>query len=345
MDDALIQTKHRFAEELVHDRKGNMEPLLADQWVIFCLLKKSIREGEVETAQRAAFTLFRQKGSAIWRRFMVIAFEDVGAPPAYVGFLRNGQVFQLNLLSTELGVGRLVQTKECYQVADVAAAPTLGDKLREATINLAGARTLIGVPMLKDDQVIGAIVIYRQEVRPFTDKQIELVSNFAAQAVIAIENTRLLKELRQRTDDLSESLEQQTATSEVLRVISRSAFDLQTVLDTLIESASTLCSAKTGSIFLKNGGLYHFAAGYGYAPDVIAYGRVHPVAPGNDSNVGRVALQGKVIQIPDVLADPDYRAFGYQRAGNYRAMLGVPLLREGVPIGVMAMTRSAVQPF
>jgi two-component system NtrC family sensor kinase len=265
-----------------------------------------------------------------------------GAPPAYFDYMRSEPVLRQN---PKVGLGRLLKTKKLYHITDIAAAPTLGDKLREATVNLAGARTLMGVPMLKENKVIGAIVIYRQEVRPFSDKQIELVQNFAAQAVIAIENTRLLKELRERTEDLRESLQQQTATADVLKIISRSTFDLQTVLQTLVESAARLSDAEKVQITRQKNGVFFRAEACGFSDEFIDYVRNIPVIPDRGSAIGRALLEGVVVHIPDVKADPDYTFTEGQKLGDFRTVLTVPMLREGVPIGVIVLTRSEARPF
>jgi signal transduction histidine kinase len=203
---------------------------------------------------------------------------------------------------------------------------------------MGGARTMILIPMLKDEKLIGVVAIYRQEVRPFTDKQIGLVKNFAAQAVIAIENARLLNELRQ-------SLEQQTATAEMLKLISRSTFDLKSVLNTLVESAARLCAADITTIARLKDGYYRVVAAYGFPPGLQDYVETVPMDQGRGSLFGRILLERKPVQIADVLADPEYVMHELQKRVGFRTVLGVPLLREGVAIGLLSLNRTTVRPF
>ena len=238
--------------------------------------------------------------------------------------------------------GRAAAEHRTVHVHDILDEPDyeLSDLVKQQ-----GYRTVLAVPMLREQTLLGVITILKSNVDPFTEKQIELVTTFADQAVIAIENARLLGELRQRTDDLSESLQQQTATADVLKVISRSTFDLQTVLQTLVESAARLCDADKTIITRQKNGVFYRAEAYGFSPEFMDYVRNIPIKAERGSGFGRALLEGRAVHIPDVKTDPEYTLVEGQRLGDYRTVLTVPMLREGVPTGVLSLTRSEVRPF
>ena len=241
-------------------------------------------------------------------------------------------------------------TKQPVQIADIqnykpdssddTGAGATGVKL----VKLAGARTVLAVPMVKESELAGAIVIYRQEVRPFTDKQVELVQNFAAQAVIAIENTRLLNELRQRTDDLTESLEQQTATSEVLRIISSSPGDLEPVFEAMLQNSVRICEAGFGQMFLCEGDNVRLVAAVGVPTVLVEFDKQRGTfQPSPGGGLDGVMRTKQVVHIADLLSE--HASYPPTRLGGARSYIAVPMLKENKLVGAIAIYRQEVQPF
>jgi GAF domain-containing protein len=238
-------------------------------------------------------------------------------------------------------IGRMVADGTVVHINDVMEEEVYlaqRDPMAMSAVALGGIRTLLGVPLLNKGEMIGAFFLSRQEVRPFTDKQIALMENFAAQAVIAIDNARLVNELRQ-------SLKQQTATADVLRVISRSTFDLQPVLDALVETAAKLCAADMASIATRDGEVYRVKANYALNTEWNALVRTLSFRPGRDTVTGRTLLERQTVQIADITTDPEYALSAAASVGKIRTVIGVPVLRQGDPMGVMQLARSRNEPF
>jgi two-component system, NtrC family, sensor kinase len=343
-DQAVIAIENARLFEEVQAKTRDLEESLAQQTATADVLK---------VISRSAFDL-----QAVFDTLIASAVELVGAVNGTI-CLREGESFRYRAnsgLQSDFDIylaehpptpgrastaGRVILSGRVESIPDVLedldyVVPAYG---------LNKTRSLLGVPLLRNDRVEGALVLARVEPGLFSQREIDIVQTFADQAVIAIENVRLFDEVQARTKDLQEALQQQTATADVLKVISRSAFDLQAVLTTLAESARELCGASFVTLFMRDGDEMRLRAESGCTPEIVAFLHAHPIRAGRETFTGRVMASGESVHLPDVLADAEYNFGEAPRIGNYRAVLGVPLLREGRVEGIFGLARPEPIPF
>ena len=337
-DQAMIAIENVRLFDAVQARTREVEEALAQQTATADVLK---------VISRSAFDL-----QVVFDTLVTSAVKLCGAGNGVI-YLKSGDAFTVKAVSIESeeaevvrllrerppkpgrgSVGsRILLTGEVQNVSDIQGDPDYDSALRAVQFN----RSMLGVPLKRDSEVVGGIVLARAQPGPYSQRQIELVQTFADQAVIAIENVRLFDEVQARTKDLQEALQQQTATANVLKVISRSAFDLDAVLKTLTDSARSLSGAATAAVFLRDGDLFPVRAESGVAPEFLEYLNAHPARPAKATLIGRVAMTGEAVLIPDALADPDYDYGVGPDIGNYRALFGAPLIRDGKVEGVFGL--------
>ena len=317
------QTATSEVLQVISSSPGELEPVFG-----------TMLENAIKLCQAKFGAMYLYDGEA----FRTAALH--GVSPAFAEARREALV--VRHLHPDYPIARIARTNELIHIADLRLEQSYieRDPRMVEAVDLAGARSLVMVPMLKEGRLIGAIGVYRQEVRPFTDKQIKLVTNFAAQAVIAIENTRLLNELRQRTNDLTESLEQQTATSDVLRVISSSPTDIQPVLETIGERAEKLCDAEISVVSIVDGELIRLASIHGMTEaGVEASRRVFPMQRTDGTVTARAIRTRSVCHVADVLSDPQYQPKDAARVTGFRGCLGVPMVRDEQVVGAIFVAR------
>ena len=300
---------------------------------------KAMLENAVRLCEAKFGQLVRCEGDA----FRAVAMHN--PPPSFGELRRRAPVFRVNPGTT---LGRAAAAKQTVQIVDVQAEAAYRDTPTDSSgahiATLGGARTVLAVPMLKEDELVGAIVIYRQEVRPFTDKQIELVGNFAKQAVIAIENTRLLNELR-------ESLQQQTATADVLKVISSSPGDLEPVFQAMLVNATRICEAKFGNLLRYEGDAFQVVALHNAPPAFADDRRRNPLIRFTpEQPLGRLVSTKQTVHVADLRTEPSYigrnaATRGLVDLAGARTLLSVPLLKDNEVIGAFNIYRQEVRPF